>query len=72
MVDDLVGSGHLDGLTRGEVVELLGPPYLVVDDSWRSARTFTYLLGVAILDAHLLEVTFDEDGTVASYRTYLS
>lgn len=68
MVDALLGGGELDGLTRAEVVELLGPP-----EPRRTragdARSMSYVLGPARkfipLEMEYLIISFSAAGIVS-------
>lgn len=65
MVDDLLARKRLDGLSRAEVLELLGPPAGETPE----ARELRWLLGPARaflrIDGEWLWVAFDGDGRVA-------
>ena len=63
MAEDLKGSGTLEGRTRSEVYELLGPVYLD-DEEWQTLSTFYYILGSGLIDTMILSVTFGTDGRV--------
>lgn len=74
MVDDLMSSGRLDGLTRKQVVELLGPPH---DKSFpagaKNADIHYYLgpeRGYIRIDSEWLLITFGDTGTVNRYWLY--
>ena len=69
MVDWLVRSGELDGLTREEVVELLGPP-----DGGPYFRDWDFVWwlgperGFTSIDSEWLVLRIGSDGRVAEYR----
>jgi hypothetical protein len=70
MVDDLVASRALEGLTRREVESLLGPRE--VTDKWGD-WDLVYLLGperrgLFRIDSEWLVIRFNGDGRVAVYR----
>lgn len=71
MVDSLMDSRLLDGRTRQQVVDLLGPP----DDTskWRDWDVVYHLgperKGVFRIDSEWLVIRLDSSRTVASYRT---
>jgi hypothetical protein len=74
MVDDLIASGTLDGLTQEEVVGLLGPPE---DKSFPLGAVdcdLHYYLGpergFIRIDSEWLFITFGEDGRVDRYWLY--
>ena len=74
MVDDLMSSGKLDGLTSQQVVELLGPPH---DKSFPFGCTqcdIHYYLGpergFIRIDSEWLFITFGKDGKVTRYWLY--
>jgi len=70
MVDHLISSGRLEGLTRSEVVELLGPPN---QESYFSsvAHDMHYHLGpergFIRIDSEWLLIAFGENGKVSRY-----
>ncbi len=70
MVDDLVDSGRLRGLTTQEVAALLGPP-----DGSRSPGEWSYDMGLPPgfmeleLDLAFLVIRFDAEGRVSSVFT---
>lgn len=73
MADEIVASKLLIGMTQAEVIAELGKPH----SQWGTGEIsdpllLIYFLGTALIDAHLLEVTFGEDGRVASCRTFFS
>lgn len=74
MVDNLMSSGRLDGLSRNQVVELLGPPH---DKSFPFGAKFCdihYYLGperrFPSIDSEWLFITFGDDGKVNRYWLY--
>ena len=72
MVDDLMASGKLDGLTEAEVLELLGPAH---EPGWPLGAVdcdLHYLLGAELggIDDRWLFLTFDEDVRVERYWIY--
>lgn len=74
MVDNLIASHKLDGLTDRQVVELLGPPH---DKSFpfesKKCDIHYYLgpeRGLFRIDSEWLFISFDEDGKVARYWLY--
>lgn len=69
MIDHLVWSGRLDGLTRDEVLALLGPPE---DRSSYSDRDLVYPLGPSRglfrgIDWEWLVIRFGPAGRVSEY-----
>jgi hypothetical protein len=69
MVDDLTATRRLDGLTRAELLTLLGPS----DQSgkWRDWDLVYWLgpeRGFMRIDSEWLVVQFDSSGRVAAYR----
>ncbi len=68
MAGDLIESGALNGLSRAEVLELLGPP----NQSLYSQVDLAYYLGPEVsvfsLDAALLVIDLDDDQRVVSAR----
>lgn len=67
MVDDLLASGRLNGMTESQVIELLGPP-----DSKRLGLSY-YLgpeRGFIRIDSETLIVEFGADGKVVRPRIY--
>jgi hypothetical protein len=85
MVRDLLADRKLDGLTRGEVEEMLGRPEylgsgldLSMDEAedpaaaMANARVWNYYLGFCSgfqIDPDFLAIEFDEDGLVQNYHT---
>ena len=74
MVDHLMSSGLLDGLTRNQVVQLLGPGH---DKSFPGGATscdIHYYLGpergFIRIDSEWLFITFDDDNKVKRYWLY--
>ena len=74
MVDNLIFSGKLDGLTSNQVVQLLGPPH---DKSFPFGATncdIHYYLGpergFIRIDSEWLFITFGEDSKVNRYWLY--
>ena len=74
MVDNLMSSGRLDGLTRDEVVQLLGLPH---DKSFpfgaKHCDIHYYLgpdRGFFRIDSEWLFVTFGDDGKIDQYWLY--
>ena len=74
MVDNLMSSGRLDGLSSNQVFELLGPPH---DKSFpfgaKSCDIHYYLgpeRGFIRIDSEWLFITFGDDGTVNRYWLY--
>ena len=69
MVEWLVRSGQLDGLTRSQVVELLGPPD---GGPYFGDWDFVYWLGpergFMSIDSEWLVLRSGSDGRVAEYR----
>jgi hypothetical protein len=68
MVDDLLASGRLDGLTEPGVVALLGPP-----DSKLAGDWYYHLgpeRGFIRIDSESLVVGFGEDGKANRSRIY--
>jgi len=67
MVDDLLASGRLNGMTETQVFEFLGPP-----DGKRLG--FSYYLGpergFMRIDSETLIVEFSAKGTVSRARIY--
>jgi hypothetical protein len=75
MVDDLIASGRLDGLTRAEVVALLGEP--LPRGSFPAGAMYTdmhYYLGpergLFPIDSEWLFIDLDAEGVVESYYLY--
>lgn len=69
MVDDLIGSGELDGLSRDQVVALLGPPELGETDE---GNQYIYWLGpergYLRIDSEWIAIDFGDDGKVKGYE----
>jgi hypothetical protein len=69
MIDDLLAKRRLDGLTRNELLALLGPSDQT--SNWRDWH-LVYWLGpertVFRIDSEWLVIKFDTAGRVASYR----
>ena len=74
MVDDLISSKRLDGLTKTEVLELLGQPYQTEPSLGAAPEMFSYYLGpergVIRIDSEWLVILFNDDGTVEQYRIH--
>jgi outer membrane protein assembly factor BamE (lipoprotein component of BamABCDE complex) len=74
MVDDLMSSGRLDGLSRDQVIALLGPPHLkdFPGEAWQC--DIHYFLGPERgffrIDSEWLFITFDKDEKVRRYWIY--
>jgi hypothetical protein len=75
MVDDLIASGRLDGLTRDAVVSLLGEP--LPRGSFPAGAVHTdmhYYLGpergLFRIDSEWLFIDFDDQGVVERYSIY--
>lgn len=68
MVDDLLASGRLDGLSHPEVLELLGPPSDPTTHLVGRAEEISYWLGPERgpfgIDSEWLAVRFDAEGRV--------
>jgi hypothetical protein len=68
MVDHLISSGLLDGLSHDEVLELLGPPSQGI---YLGDATYDYYLGpergFIRLDSEWLLIAFGEDNKVSRY-----
>ena len=66
MVDDLIASRKLDGLSEEQVTELLGPP------DWIRDGNICYYLGpergFIRIDSETLGITFSKDKRVLAYR----
>lgn len=76
MVDDLVRRRLLDGLSRGEVEQLLGPPLPDVKRAGADASRWQMVYSVGLeragrwsLDDELLVIRFDEQGRVSECAT---
>jgi len=74
MIDSLMEQKLLDGLTREEVIQLLGPPD---SDNWAAATNpdkITYYLGpergFISIDSEMLSINFDENDRVKEYRIW--
>ena len=69
MIEHLVWSGKLDGLTQTQVVALLGPR---PETDYFSEWDFVYWLGpnrgLLRIDSEWLVIRFNEAGRVAEYR----
>lgn len=69
MVDSLIASGRLDGLTRPEVISLLGPP---CDCGYFSDWDLVYRLGMErdllSIDSEWLVIRMDRNGRIARYE----
>lgn len=74
MVDDLMESGTLDGLTREEVINLLGTPHSKGFPGGAEDCKINYHLGpergFLRIDSEWLIIDFDEDGKVKRYGIY--
>ena len=74
MVDDLLSSGRLDGLTRKQVVDLLGPPADQNFPAGAQSCDIHYYLGpergFIRIDSEWLFITFGDDGKVNRYWLY--
>ena len=70
MVKDLIESKQLDGMTRSEVIDLLGEPIFFPSTSLEDADQYAYVLGSGIIDAWVFSVSFGADGRVTSYRRF--
>ena len=70
IVDDLVAKRRLDGLTREQLLTLLGPADQT--DMWRDWHVVYWLgrerTGIIRADSEWLVIRFDAAGRVASYR----
>jgi hypothetical protein len=70
MVDDLVAKRQLDGLTRAELLALLGPADQT--DKWRDWHLVYWLgperSGLFRIDSEWLVIRFDDADRVAAYR----
>jgi hypothetical protein len=68
MVNHLIASGRLDGLSHGEVLELLGPPS---QGPPLAGATYGYYLGpergFIRIDSEWLLIAFSENGKVSRY-----
>lgn len=69
MVDSLIGSGRLDGLTRSQVLDLLGPPST---DGYFREWDLVYRLGdergLFAIDSEWLVIRIGSGGRVSEYR----
>lgn len=74
MAPDLVASRRLVGMTRAEVVALLGPPQRV--EAGTGGGRLLYNLGLPVdgygIDDDVLDVSIGPDGRVAEVRVYSS
>jgi len=74
MVDDLMTSGRLDGLTKDEVVAMLGPPAEKGFPGGATDCDIHYFLGPERgffrIDSEWLFITFGEHGKVKRYWLY--
>ncbi len=76
MVDDIISSGQLDGMTSDEVVELLGPPHDKSFPYGATACDIHYYLGpesgglFGSWDSEWLFITFGYDSKVNRYWLY--
>jgi len=69
MVDDLTATRRVHGLTRAELLTLLGPSDQI--GKWRDWDLVYWLgpeRGFMRIDSEWLVVKFDSSGRVASYR----
>ena len=69
MIDDLIGKRRLDGLTRTELLTLLGPADKT--DKWKEWDVVYWLgpqRGPFGIDSEWLVIKFDSSGRVASYE----
>jgi len=75
MVDNLISSGQLNGLTSNQVVELLGPPENKGYPGGAKLCDIHYHLGPGRtfirIDDEWLFITFDEKGIVNKYWLYI-
>jgi hypothetical protein len=69
MVDSLIASRRLDGLTRPQVISLLGPPcncgYF---SDWNLAYRLGMERGLMSIDSEWLLIRFDRTGHVSKYE----
>ncbi|WP_337661350.1 hypothetical protein [Erythrobacter sp. Alg231-14] len=69
MIDHLLWSGQLNGLTKPQVIYLLGPE---TETSYFSEFDFVYSLGPErgffSIDSEWLVINFDENGVVSTYQ----
>ena len=74
MVDNLMSSGRLEGLTSGQVVELLGTPHEKSFPAGAKSCDIHYYLGpergFMRIDSEWLFITFGDDGRVNRYWLY--
>jgi len=69
MVDDLIAARRLDGLTRAELVTLLGPSDQT--SKWRNWDVVYWLgpeHGFVRIDSEWLVIKLDSSGRAVSYR----
>jgi hypothetical protein len=70
MVDDLLASGRLNGMTKSQVIEFLGPPVA----PYSEGLGFSYYLGpergFIRIDSETLIVEFGVDGKLSRARIY--
>jgi hypothetical protein len=64
MVNDLLERHNLRGMSRDEVVDLLGVPTLLDDEEW----DFQYYIGRDLIDTVYLVFHLDHTGCVDDYR----
>ncbi|MFG0316907.1 MAG: hypothetical protein ACF8XB_06520 [Planctomycetota bacterium JB042] len=64
MARDLLRTGRLVGLSRAEVIDLLGPPDPVSEYLGRPSWTLGPELGLISIDSESLAVDLDDDGRV--------
>ena len=69
MIDDLTHDQRLVGLTRAEVLDLLGPPTGALPKDFED-NEYTYALGPAGLDTTWLTLEFSAGGRVKSFRLW--
>ncbi len=71
MVDDLLASGRLEGMTESQVIELLGPPGSRDEGKHLG---FSYYLGpergFVRIDSESLVIEFDKEGKVRDSRIH--
>lgn len=65
MVADLLREHSLRGMTRGEIIKLLGPP--TPTDKWDGTEMI-YVLGPDGIDHEWLLIELDPQSRVASYQ----
>ncbi|HEX2594531.1 MAG TPA: hypothetical protein VHL34_23715 [Rhizomicrobium sp.] len=69
MVDWLIGSGQLNGLTHAEVLNLLGPPYRGgYFRNWPLVYWLGPERGFMGIDSEWLAIRFDSNGRVSECR----